>query len=50
MLIPESHVLLELIADLFPHTLYPDTAVGRAEARYFIGESGPGLSFVCLYR
>lgn len=34
--IPESHVLLELVSDLYPGKLLPNDAVLRAEARYFI--------------
>ncbi|KAI5476800.1 hypothetical protein MNV49_007257 [Pseudohyphozyma bogoriensis] len=37
--IPESHVILELVADLYkdsPKSILPETPVSRAEARYFI--------------
>lgn len=34
--IPESHVIMELVADLFPGKLLPQDAIKRAEARYFI--------------
>jgi len=34
--IPESHVILELVSDLYPGKLLPEDAVKRAEARYFI--------------
>lgn len=34
--IPESHVLLELVSDLFPGKLLPEDPLKRAEARYFI--------------
>jgi len=42
--VPESHVILELVADLYKDTeksIYPPTAVARAEARYFIGSVLP---------
>ncbi|ORY91704.1 thioredoxin-like protein [Leucosporidium creatinivorum] len=34
--IPESHVILELVSDLYPGKLLPQDALKRAEARYFI--------------
>lgn len=34
--IPESHVLLELVSDLYPGKLLPNDPWARAEARYFI--------------
>jgi hypothetical protein len=34
--IPESHVILELVSDLFPGKLLPEDPLKRAEARYFI--------------
>ena len=37
--VPESHVILELVSDLYPGQLLPSDPVLRAEARYFIGAS-----------
>lgn len=42
--IPESHVVMELVADLFPEKdLLPKDPIERAHARYFIGKLIPSL-------